>query len=65
MKNNSNIPIEFKVSLDSSNDELRKEGELKRFLNANDTKYKPVIGILFFLIFFVLLTEILIIFKII
>jgi hypothetical protein len=51
MKNNSNIPIEFKVSLDSSNDELRKESELKRFLNANDTKYKPVIGIYIFTYF--------------
>ena len=44
MKNNSNVPIDFKITLDSSNESLRKEAENKRFLYSNDPKYKPAIG---------------------
>ena len=44
MKNNSNIPIEFKVTLDSLNEKSRKENELKRYFNTTNTKFKPTIG---------------------
>ncbi len=44
MKNNSNVPIEFKVTLKSLDPESRKDNELKRFLNSNDLKYKSHIG---------------------
>jgi hypothetical protein len=44
MKNNSNIPIEFKVTLDSLNEKSRKENELKRYFNTTNTKFKPAIG---------------------
>ena len=44
MKNNSNIPIEFKVTLDSLNEKARKENELKRYLNTTNTRFKPAIG---------------------
>jgi hypothetical protein len=44
MKNSSNVPIDFKITLDSLSAEARKECELKRFLNASDTKYKSLLG---------------------
>jgi len=44
MKNNSNVPISFKITLDSANDQLRAENDKKRFLNLNDLRYKPAIG---------------------
>ena len=44
MKNNSNVPISFKITLDSSNEDLRKDNEKKRCLNSNDMKFKPAIG---------------------
>lgn len=44
MKNNSNVPILFNVTLDSSNKAFRKDCEQKRFLNLNDPNYKPPIG---------------------
>ena len=44
MKNNSNVPISFKISLDSANETQRKECELKRFMNSNDLRFKPPIG---------------------
>jgi hypothetical protein len=44
MKNNSNVPVEFKVSLDSMLEKNKKDSELKRFLNINDPNYKPIIG---------------------
>lgn len=44
MKNNSNVPIDFKITLDSSSEQLRNENEKKRFLNASDLSFKPSIG---------------------
>lgn len=44
MKNNSNVPISFKITLDSTNDQLRVENEKKRFLNSSDLRFKPAIG---------------------
>ncbi len=44
MKNNSNVPMDFKITLDSLAQESKKECELKRFINLNDTKYKTTIG---------------------
>jgi hypothetical protein len=44
MKNNSKVPIEFSVTLDSSNKHQRKENELARFRNFDDSKFKPPIG---------------------
>lgn len=44
MKNNANVPIEFRISLDSKSEESKKESEFKRFTNMTDLKYKPTIG---------------------
>ena len=44
MKNNSSIPIEFKIALDSANELLRSEAEKKLLMYASDPKYKPTIG---------------------
>lgn len=44
MKNNSNVPIQFNVTLDSSNKANLKENEQKRFVNFNDASYRPSIG---------------------
>ena len=44
MKNNSQIPIEFKVNLDSLNEKSRKENELKRYFNSMNTKFKSILG---------------------
>jgi len=44
MKNNSNVPILFNVTLDSSNKAFRKDSELKTYSNLNDPLFKPPIG---------------------
>lgn len=44
MKNNSNVPIQFTVTLDSSNKTHRKECEQKRFSNISDPTFRPPIG---------------------
>jgi hypothetical protein len=44
MQNNSKLPIEFKITLDSFNPLLVKENETKRALHFNDLSYKPSIG---------------------
>lgn len=44
MKNNSHIPIDFKITLDSSSEKLRSEAEKKMLMHASDPKFKPTIG---------------------
>ena len=44
MKNNSNVPIEFRIELDSLIAQSKKDNEIKRFLNSNDPKYKSLVG---------------------
>lgn len=44
MKNNSKISIEFQIEMHSANEELRKQNQLKRFLNTNELSSKPIIG---------------------
>lgn len=45
MKNNSKVPIEFRVNLDSSNTEHRRENEFKRFQMLESLEHKCAIGI--------------------
>ena len=44
MKNNSNVPIIFNVTLDSSNKTFRKDNEQKTYSHLNDPLFKPPLG---------------------
>ena len=44
MQNNSKLPIEYKISLDSLNTSITKDIEAKRTLHFNDLSYKPSVG---------------------
>lgn len=44
MKNNSNIPIEYRAFLESKNDFSKANAELKRYQHLNNPNYKPIIG---------------------
>jgi hypothetical protein len=44
MKNNSNVPILFNVTLDSSNKIFRKDNEQKTYSHLNDPLFKPPLG---------------------
>lgn len=44
MKNNSKVPIEFRVTLDSEKETSRREAELKRLANLNKSNFKSPIG---------------------
>ena len=44
MQNNSKLPIEYKIILDSLNPLTEKDSEAKRALHFNDLSYKPSVG---------------------
>ena len=44
MQNNSKLPIEYRISLDSLNSSIIKTNETKRTLHYNDLSYKPSVG---------------------
>jgi hypothetical protein len=44
MQNNSKLPIEYRISLDSLNPSIVKANEAKRSLHYNDLSYKPSVG---------------------
>ena len=44
MKNNSKVPIEFKVTLDSEDADIRRGVEFKRFGNLEKANFKSIIG---------------------
>lgn len=47
MKNNSNVPIEYRAYLESKNESSKRESEFKRFQNLNNLNYKSIIGKIF------------------
>ena len=45
MKNSSNVPVEFTVTLDSGNRVRRDENEFQRFAHyADEQRFRPTIG---------------------